>query len=65
MKKRFLNLILALVMIACVLPMAAFATEYAADTCESFTGEHDWLDGYCGLCALPCKHNYDSEGECT
>ena len=65
MKKRFLNLILALVMIACVLPMAAFATEYAADTCESFTGEHDWLDGYCGWCALPCKHNYDSEGECT
>ena len=65
MKKRFLTMLLALIMVVCVLPMAASAVEYAGPTCESITGEHDWEDGYCAWCALPCKHNFDTNGECT
>ena len=64
MKRRFLNLFLVLALVVCVLPFAASAVEYAGDTCESFTGQHDWEDGYCAWCALPCKHDYVN-GDCT
>ena len=64
MKRRFLNLILVMLMVVCVLPFAASAIEYAGDTCDAGFGSHKWDDGYCVWCALPCKHDYVN-GDCT
>lgn len=65
MKKRFLNLLLVLLMVACVLPMAASAEEYAGETCTVWPYVHEWTNGVCDWCFLPCAHAQFQDEVCT